>query len=75
MYGLPLADRDRGGNVGLVTSLGNIDDRGGLDLCGLADVAVVQAADLGKLHDLPGPGELDWPEIGASLSSARWVRA
>jgi hypothetical protein len=46
-----------------------------LELCGLADVAMMQAADFGKLHDLPRRGELDWPESGASLSSARCVRA
>jgi hypothetical protein len=33
----------------------------------LADVAVVQAADFGKLHDLPCHGELDRPEVGRVL--------
>jgi hypothetical protein len=34
-----------------------------LELCGLADVAMVQAADFGKLHDLPCHEELDRPDI------------
>jgi hypothetical protein len=33
----------------------------------LADVAVVQAADFGKLHDLPCHRELDRPEVGRVL--------
>src|SRR6266849_4947614 len=32
-----------------------------------ADVAVVQATDFGKLHDLPCHGELDRPEVGRVL--------
>ena len=44
-------------------------------LCGLADVAVVQAADFGKLHDLSSNGSSIGLRSGASLSSARWVRA
>jgi hypothetical protein len=36
-------------------------------LCGLAEVAVVQAADFWNLHDLARRGELDRPEIGCVL--------
>ena len=36
-------------------------------LRGLADVAVVQAADFGTLHDLARRGELDRPEVGCVL--------
>jgi hypothetical protein len=32
-------------------------------LGGLADVAMVQATDFGKLHDLPRRRELDRPEV------------
>jgi hypothetical protein len=37
------------------------------ELRGLADVAMVQAADFGKLHDLPCRGEFDRPEVGRVL--------
>ena len=36
-------------------------------LRGLAEVAVVQAADFGKLHDLPCREDLNRPEIGRVL--------
>ena len=36
-------------------------------LRGLAEVAVVQAADFGKLHDPPRRGKLDRPEVGCVL--------
>jgi hypothetical protein len=36
-------------------------------LRGLADVAVVEAADFGKLDDLSCHGELDRPEVGRVL--------
>jgi len=36
-------------------------------LRGLAEVAVVQAADFGNLHDLPGHGELNRPGVGCVL--------
>ena len=41
--------------------------RDDLGLRGLAEVAVVQAADFGNLHDLAGGGELDRPEVGCVL--------
>jgi hypothetical protein len=37
------------------------------ELCGLADVAMVQAADFGELHDLPRGGECDRPDVGGVL--------
>jgi hypothetical protein len=37
-------------------------------LRGLADVAVVQAADFGKLDNLPWRGELDRPEVRRVLA-------
>ena len=40
---------------------------GGAGLRGLAEVAVVQAADFGKLHDRPRRGKLDGPELGCVL--------
>ena len=40
------------------------------ELRSLTDVAMVQAADFGKLHDPPRRGELDGLRSGASLSSA-----
>jgi hypothetical protein len=40
---------------------------GGLGLRGLAEVAVVQAADFWKLHDLARREELDGPELGCIL--------
>jgi hypothetical protein len=43
------------------------DGRGG-GLRGLADVAVVQAADFGKLHDPAGRGELDRPGVWSILA-------
>jgi hypothetical protein len=39
----------------------------GAGLCRLADVAVMQATDFGKLHDLPRHGERDRPEVGCVL--------
>src|SRR5262249_48174136 len=36
----------------------------GAGLRGLADVAVVQAADFRELHDLAHRGEFDWPAAG-----------
>jgi hypothetical protein len=44
-------------------------------LRGLAEVAVVQTADFWTLHDLPAAGSSMGLRSGASLSSARWVRA
>ena len=41
----------------------------------LADVAVMQATDFGNLHDPARLGELTGLTSGASLSSARCVRA
>jgi hypothetical protein len=40
---------------------------GGAELRGQAEVAVVQAADFWKLHDLARRGELDGPELGCIL--------
>ena len=40
---------------------------GGAGLRGLAEVAVVQAADFWKLHDLARREELDGPELGCIL--------
>ena len=48
--------------------------RPGAGLGGLAEVAVVQAADFWELHDLARRGELDWPEAGCVLVE-REVRA
>ena len=45
------------------------------ELRSLTDVAMVQAADFGKLHDPPRRGNSIGLRSGASLSSARWVRA
>jgi hypothetical protein len=47
----------------------------GAGLRRLADVAMVQAADFGKLPDLPRRREFDGLPPGASLSSVRCVRA
>ena len=44
-----------------------VGSAGGAGLRGLAEVAVVQAADFWKLHDLAGRGELDGPELGCIL--------
>ena len=38
-----------------------------LHLCSLAEIAMVQAADFGKLHDPPRRGKLDRPEVGCGL--------
>jgi hypothetical protein len=48
---------------------------GGLGLRGLAEVAVVQAADFRKLHDWPAARSSMGLSSGGSLSSARCVRA
>jgi hypothetical protein len=40
---------------------------GGAGLRGLTEVAVVPAADFGKLHDLPRRRQLDRPEVGCVL--------
>ena len=47
---------------------------GGVRLCGLAQVAVVQAADFRKLHDSASRGGLDGPDIGCVLGE-REMRA
>jgi hypothetical protein len=40
---------------------------GGVGLRGVAEVAMVQAADFWKLHDFARRGELDGPELGCIL--------
>jgi hypothetical protein len=40
---------------------------GGVGLRGLTEIAMVQAADFWKLHDLARRGELDGPELGCIL--------
>ena len=47
---------------------------GGMELRGLTEVAMVQAADFWKLHDLARRGELDGPELACILVE-REVRA
>ena len=59
--------------TGRACSHGTEQTAGGL--CRLPDVAVMQATDLGNRHDPPRRGALNEPASGASLSSARWVRA
>ena len=64
--GLAMGGRERAGDTGPVTPFGaHTTEEAGLR--GLTDVAVVQAADFGTLHDLPCHGELDRPEIGCVL--------
>ena len=55
-------ERERAGDTGTGHPFRGTDDRGG-GLRGLADVAMVQAADFGKLHDSARVGERDWPDI------------
>ena len=60
--GEPRAEADEGGAAFVALRL-----PGGVRLRGLAQVAVVQAADFWKLHDPPSRGEFDGPGIWCVL--------
>jgi hypothetical protein len=60
-------ERGHAGNARPVTPVLRYRRPRRLDLRSLADVAVVQATDFGKLHDLPRRRELDRPEVRGVL--------
>ena len=62
-----MGDRERAGDTGTGHPVWPAQTTEEAGLRGLADVAVVQAADFGKLHDLPCHVELDRPEVGRVL--------
>ena len=59
--GLAIDEREQADEIGAPAGKPRIPRR--LCLGGLADVAMVQATDFGKLHDLPRRRELDRPEV------------
>jgi hypothetical protein len=62
-----MGDRERAGDTGIghpVWGQQTISEAG---LRSLADAAMVQAADFGKLSDFACHGELDRPEVGCVL--------
>ena len=65
--GLAMGDRERVGDTETGHPVWGHRPIEEARLRGLADVAVVQAADFGKLDDLSCDGKLDRPEIGRVL--------
>jgi len=62
-----MSERERAGDAGDRSCRLGTRPRRKAGLRGLAEVAVVQAADFGNLHDLPGHGELNRPGVGCVL--------
>jgi hypothetical protein len=65
--GLAMGDRERVGDTETGHPVWGHRPTEEAGLRGLADVAVVQAANFGKLHDLPRGGERDRPDVGGVL--------